>query len=507
MLDLESDTKVGWTRNQVSSRSKLRNSCQACAISKVKCPKEKPSCSKCECRGITCQYFLAKRPGRRRENATNSTGNSTSQCLSNRSLGTSSSPSSSSNIKANVDSSCSMEWDAFRDTQSTPGVGLLSKGGTMIAANSYGADSYLMTPLSLSVPSSPRQENVFMTNAARYSVPGEASIFSGLADFGSEANDMDFIMLAMDSPFDLIGMDSGSITGSTTQTPNDIESLLMPAERIDLDNASLETPSSLDLLSTSSGASSHISNIHSLSGGKTSMAEVTDAQCGCLAQALDLLKKLSSASSSSRTAIPSPDGVEASGIANNGPAQTVILENKQSMEAISHKLACCSCADDSFLLTILSMIVLKILERYATVIQSQPHKSGKKDEEVELTARLPISITSSSDNWMKAPSHAYNGLYAYYGSGRVAAQLVLSELHRVQRLVNQLSPKLKGPKEREAQNMASKLKYWGRARATGDSDRMAVTPILASTLDQMERDVRKSLNTLSAEIINGLRQG
>jgi hypothetical protein len=400
-----------------------------------------------------------------------------------------------------------MEWDAFRDAQSTPGVGLLSKGGTIIAANSYGADSYLMTPLSLSVPSSPRQENMFMTKAARYSLPGEASIFSGLADFGSEANDMDFIMLAMDSPFDLIGMESGSITGSTTQTPNNIESLLIPAERIDLDNASLETPSSLDLHSTSSGAPSHISNVHSLSAGKSGIADITDAQCGCLAQALDLLKKLSSASSSSRTTIHSPDGAEASGIANHGPTQTVILENKQSMEAINHKLACCSCADDTFLLIILSMIVLKVLERYAAVIQLQSHKTGTNEGEVEVAARLPISIISSSDNWMEAPSHAYNGLCADYGSGRVAAQLVLSELHRVQRLVNQLSPKLKGPKEREAQNMASKLRYWGRARATGDSDRMAVTPILASTLDQMERDVRKSLSTLSAEIINGLRQG
>ncbi|KFY04764.1 hypothetical protein O988_00529 [Pseudogymnoascus sp. VKM F-3808] len=506
MLDLESDTQVGRTRNQVSSRSKLRDSCHACAISKVKCPKEKPSCSKCEFRGITCQYFLAKRPGRRRENATNSTGNSTGQCLSNRNLGTKSSSSSNPNIRANVDSSHSMEWDAFRDTQSTPGVGLFSKGGTIIAANSYGADSYLTTPLSLSVPSSPRQDNAFTTNAARYFVPGEASIFSGLADFGSEANDMDFIMSAMDSPFDLIGMDSGSITGSTTQTPNDIESLLMPAERINLDNASLDTPSSLDLLSTSSGASSHLSKAHSLSTGRTSMAEITDTQCGCLAQALDLLKKLSSASSSSRVTFFSPDGGEAPRITDPGSTQTVILENKQSMEAISHKLACCSCADDRFLLTILSMIILKVLERYAAVIQTQPHKAGKNEGEVEVAARIPISVISSGDDWMWAPSHAYNELHADCGSGRVAAQLVLSELHRVQRLVNQLSPKLKGPKERENQNMAPNLRYWGRARATADSDRMAVTPILASTLDQMERDVRKSLSTLSAEIINGLRQ-
>ncbi|KFZ02360.1 hypothetical protein V500_00249 [Pseudogymnoascus sp. VKM F-4518 (FW-2643)] len=448
----------------------------------------------------------------RENNAGNSTGNNTHRCLSSRSLGTSSisnsNSNSNSNTKSNAASSRSMEWDTLRDSQPTPGTGLLSKCGTVIPANSYGADSYLMTPLSLSVPASPRPDNVFATNAAHFSVPGDNTMFSGLADFGSEVNDMDFIMSAMDSPFDLLGMECGSITGSITQTPNDIESLLIPAERINLDHASLDTSSSLDLLSTSSGASSTGSNVHSLSTGKTSMTDITDTSpCGCLIQALDLLKKLSSGSTSPRTAFPSPDATEVPRTVNAGSAQIVVLENKQSMEAVSSKLACSSCADDIFLLTVLSMIVLKVLERYAAVAQAQPHKSGKSESEADKPARLSINIISGGDDWMRVPSHAHNGSYDDSGSGRMAAQLVLSELHRVQRLVNQLSPKLKGPKEREGQNTAPKLRYWGRPRVAGDGDRMAMTPILAGTLDQMERDVRKSLSTLSTEIINGLRQG
>ncbi|KFY73938.1 hypothetical protein V499_05995 [Pseudogymnoascus sp. VKM F-103] len=514
MLDLESDTQVDQTRKQVSSRSKLRDSCHACAISKVKCPKEKPSCSKCECRGITCQYFLAKRPGRRRENNTvNGTGSNTSRCQSSKSLATSSNSSSSSNsnsnpnTKSNTDSSRSMEWEAPLDMQPTPGTGLLSKGGTIIPTNSYGTDGYLMTPLSLSVPASPRQDNMFSTNAAQFSVPGEVGMFSGLVDFGSEVNDMDFIMSAMDSPFDLLGMECGGITGSITQTPNDIESLLMPTERVDFDHASLDTPSSLDLLSTSSAASSTASNIHSLPTGMTSISDIIETSpCGCLMQALDLLKKLSTSSTSSRTAFPSLDATDMPRTVNASSAQTVVFENKQGMEAVSSKLACSSCVDDGFLLTVISMIVLKILERYATVAQAQPRKTGKSEPETDNPVRLSISTTSGSDDWMRAPNHVLNGSYDDGGSERVAAQLVLSELHRVQRLVNQLSPKLKGPKEREGQNIAPKMRYWGRPRAAGDGDRMTLTSILAGTLDQMERDVRKSLSTLSAEIINGLRQ-
>lgn len=44
------------------SHMKLRDSCHACASSKVKCHKEKPTCSRCRKRGITCEYFAHRRP-------------------------------------------------------------------------------------------------------------------------------------------------------------------------------------------------------------------------------------------------------------------------------------------------------------------------------------------------------------------------------------------------------------------------------------------------------------
>lgn len=511
MLDLGSDKQVDRTRKQVLSRSKLRDSCHACAVSKVKCPKEKPSCSKCECRGITCQYFLAKRPGRRRENNVNTTGKCTSRCLSNGSLRKISNPNSNSdsNNKANVNSNRSMEWDTLRETQPIPGGSLHSKGDAIIPTNSYGGDSYLMTPLSLSVPASPRYDSVFATNAgAQFSLSGETSMFSGLAEFGSEANDMDFVMSAMDSPFDLLGIECGRITNSITQTSNDIESLLIPAEKFNLDQASSDTPSSLDLLNTPSGASSTASNVYSLPTGKTSVADVNEiSPCVCLMEALDLLKKLCSGLASSRAGFSSPDATEMPTIVNYGSAQALVLENKQSMEAVNRKLLCSSCVDDSFLLAVLSLIVLKVLERYAAVAQAQPQKTSKSETEVDRSAGPSINDISGSEEQMRVPSNSRDGPYNHNISGRTASQLVLSELYRVQRLVNLISPKLKGPKEREDQTIAPKLRYWGRPRIAGDGDRISSAPVLASTLDQMERDVRKSLSTLSTELINGLRQG
>ncbi|KAK3901816.1 hypothetical protein C8A05DRAFT_16058, partial [Staphylotrichum tortipilum] len=43
------------------SPRKLRDSCTDCASSKVKCSKEKPTCSRCARRGVTCIYMVSRR--------------------------------------------------------------------------------------------------------------------------------------------------------------------------------------------------------------------------------------------------------------------------------------------------------------------------------------------------------------------------------------------------------------------------------------------------------------
>lgn len=47
---------------------KLRDSCHACASSKLKCYKEKPTCSRCANRGLICEYVATKRGGRKHHN-------------------------------------------------------------------------------------------------------------------------------------------------------------------------------------------------------------------------------------------------------------------------------------------------------------------------------------------------------------------------------------------------------------------------------------------------------
>jgi Fungal Zn(2)-Cys(6) binuclear cluster domain len=44
---------------------KLRISCNNCSTSKIKCSKEKPECFRCVKKGISCQYHITKRSGRK----------------------------------------------------------------------------------------------------------------------------------------------------------------------------------------------------------------------------------------------------------------------------------------------------------------------------------------------------------------------------------------------------------------------------------------------------------
>ena len=49
--------------HQVTS-SKLRRSCDSCAVTKVGCNKEKPKCARCAKHGQPCVYSAARRAGR-----------------------------------------------------------------------------------------------------------------------------------------------------------------------------------------------------------------------------------------------------------------------------------------------------------------------------------------------------------------------------------------------------------------------------------------------------------
>ncbi|KAL2808486.1 hypothetical protein BJX63DRAFT_439385 [Aspergillus granulosus] len=448
--------------------TKLRDSCHSCATSKIKCPKEKPSCSKCEARGIECEYFFARRPGRRRENSTGHPTSCTSNNTTTASNKTSSSSSVSSHPKSIPDKDPPRSGDTIEpvapnptDPPSPPSNSVLDLAPTDHVLGPYSSDFF--------------------------SVLEDPSVFAPLPDFDSNMTDVDFSTMDYS--------EQPAIDGdSFTRTLNDIGSLLIP-ETISFDLSALDSdPLSASAVPSLASSVPTPSTTHSMTMMRAPSADIS---CRCVAQALDLLKVLSSAKSPPVSPFGGP------GAATMSSAQAVLAENQQYIETVSSLLSCSSCTDDPFLLAIVSMIVLKILERYAATARTQV-SSVRGAGEPDTGQRPTPSMISSGKGQMRPLSRSYNMPRDDSTGGRVPARLVLSELHRVQRLVNLLSPKLKRSQEPDTRGFEHAA--WGRHNVANGNDKAHSTPFSPNTLAQMEGDMRKSLSSLSADIINRLRQ-
>lgn len=256
--------------------------------------------------------------------------------------------------------------------------------------------------------------------------------------------------------------------------------------------------SSFDHLNPSKSPS-FFSKAESLLNGNAGASGASDSASCCEIRALDLLRKLSSTRPASCILSNGQNyDVTVSNVGNdvNLSAQTIVAENQQTFETVSNMLQC-SCVEDGYLLTMLAMIVLKALERYAAAARNQFGGAGEKGDK-------PSATTTTQE---QTPQMRRGGDESV---GRLEAQLILSELHCVQRLVKQLSPRLKarvvgaggeggGIVEREMSRGDLQV-------STLSEGKSAKAPLSATIFEQIDVDLRKALSALSSEIIDMLRQ-
>ncbi|KUI60089.1 Aflatoxin biosynthesis regulatory protein [Cytospora mali] len=519
----------GGHRPTGSNTSKLRYSCHACALSKVKCPKNKPWCSRCESRGIACEYFVSKRPGRKRDSRPQA------------SVSKDDGGQDTINV---VGPACSVGHGSWHDNTNTNTN--TNNGRAATASASLSRGSGYLNP-SVLIPSPPSQDNA-MTGTDYPSsldvlsglwIPLEPSLSSAAGTMSSDFNDF------FTSPIEFSELDGLDIQNTTIKAHVDILKLLIPDDTATTAESGSETSSTTDRPGPSM-PSSPSSDGQVLSTRCTSVRGAPESQdCSCLVQALLLMKTLSlscNSSSSSSTATRSPpqggtlsfltapispvDGgithstnngsssnisSDSNGNGNNrisisgnfSTAQSVVAENKATIEAVSTVLRC-SCAKDGYLLVILSLIAFKLLGRYAAAAARRQAGDSKSDP----------------GSYLRPVNHD--------GIVRMSAQLVLSELHRVQRLVNELSLQLKAQRtERRSASSLGKDEGEGKRKGRGEGisvvgarqfggDRQGsgvvwegeamMAPFSAATLEQIEIDLRRRLGVLSSEIIDTLRQ-
>ncbi|KAI8625044.1 hypothetical protein F5Y19DRAFT_490082 [Xylariaceae sp. FL1651] len=237
------------------------------------------------------------------------------------------------------------------------------------------------------------------------------------------------------------------------------------------------------------------------------------SDCDCLVQIMGLMKQLFPR--------PSPFAAFATTGAAITPAipsvSAIIERNRSSMEAVRTALSC-SCSDDPHMLAVIAHIVSKLLGWYVVAVQraiSAPSEllstvnsksegggtngiTSSADDSTGNSNRRPSSSTIISPPYSNhEPSH-WETERTENDSGRMAAQLVLGELHLAQRLVTDLVSKLKSQPPLHGDSELAGLPL-SKAAAS------LLLPLSGTVLDLLGNNLKDQLKTLSLGIIKRLR--
>ncbi|MCJ1264567.1 hypothetical protein MMC22_004440 [Lobaria immixta] len=307
-------------------------------------------------------------------------------------------------------------------------------------------------------------------------------------------------------PYDLLSQPSGVGSVSNTIDTNDAAALLLKENFAIANDVCFDMPILTDPHTPSNSQqsiTSHLENVLGLWPEKS---------CYCLITALGFLKELAPSASKAYTQ-QCEQQTSVSDAERPFPTyQSVIAQNERILEAMDSILQCSCSYQDGYLFSVLSLVLFKILDWYAAAGRAAPTVSTTAaccDSYNKLHRQPPHnprgdmqSLSRSSSSQIVAGSLCVDG----EDSGRVAAQMVLSKLHRVQRLVNKLSARFKGHGTGGAKVAAAVP-----PNSTIDGINMLYdgkgTSFFSTTLfDQLEADLRRRLRAVSLVIVDLIRR-
>lgn len=390
------------------ARKKLRDSCNSCALSKVKCSRDRPSCERCEDRGIYCRYSPSRRTGKRRMQPT--IQSSSGSLPQPHSLG----------MITPMEEPLSYDFDNFDFTNSSDRA-----VGNANAQNTQDVHHSLKTP-TLDNPLMQWDESLF------------AMIMDDVENDGSD--NFDYLSHNMMAPNQTKNHDNSSRSNDSYSAPASKSSDGSAFSEVDQPDSheKVSEPSSLeglkslfDILQQGPNNTSTINpKTPSCPSASTSNASATGVPRDCMSIALDALQSLHRPHTACTMAF------------NGHPtSQTrsptleidhVLAKNKEIIDSVAKTLKC-SCSLDTQLALILTVIGFKIIAWYSAVArgdeeQDASPQSGSTNRACKPTAErvshMPITV----------------GKYNLDGvdKRKMHAQIALSELHRVVRLIEQL---------------------------------------------------------------------
>jgi hypothetical protein len=436
---------TGTGARKATKPPKLRDSCDACAAGKVRCTQTKPVCMRCEKRGLICEYIATKRAGR---------------------------PSQRSN-KGRRTKLVKPSKDAQQNV-----VNILSP-----------PSSHQATPWETSLEASPihRGTSCSYENTHAHTISSKCLPTSALSSFLS--------LTASSSEIDgfFSGFGSSPCLEIATQDNISVTNCLDPISAPDSTYAAsffgLEDTcfTAEDLFSDTQMASLDTSPFDS--GQSTSLLNLP--RC-CLMTALSFLSDMSPPLKNCARRGGSQTSDETK--SQFPTIQSIVAKNERVLEAMENILQC-ACSQDGYLLTVLSLALFKVLDWYT--------------EAAYAATKLKVGAhnTSDSSHLRRGSSQSVERISVEgEDSGRIAAQMVLGELHHVQRVVNNLSSifKLQNSNNRNEMGIKSHNTFTDHIEAV--QDREITLPFSTQMLDQLEADLRGRLRNVSSRLVDILRR-
>ena len=417
---------------------RMRDSCEACAKSKLKCSRDKPTCKRCQNRGLDCHYCPSQRAGRTPSTTIGATTIATSKRprspltpIDAKSL----SPKPQGMVANKASSSESSAYGPFDFFD-----------GSSFNDGSNADVMYL-----------PPQEDMDLETAMADPLNFHTSM---LEQFDLNYNFPDQNNVIQSSSLSTSD-DSTSLFNNYTTTSFQIQS----------PPPTLPTPSgeATDHNRVLEEKMPELVRSHSCFITATS---ILAAQCSSMTTAC-----MQATSSSQSSSLPT--------------INSVITQNRSTIESLNSMLIC-PCTLDRHLTTIIFLIALKVVAWYAAVARSTSQSSNCSAIEA---ANDGCSRKPSPERVLQTPTTV--GRYHLDGddSSRMRAQLVLSELHRVQRVVELMSRRLEAMRQRSESTISPH-----------DTDPCEEN-VSASVFSQLEADLRRRLLTVSRDMMEILREG
>jgi hypothetical protein len=293
--------------------------------------------------------------------------------------------------------------------------------------------------------------------------------------------------------FSMVDMaDAGDLIGSSQfHDPSDVSNLIdfsKDTHFLSMNNppSSMTTPAVPELAPPSSAPSQEPINNWPVITDEFNSGPV----CCFLVRSLELLKQSHSPVSAACHACRGQSFENYDTLGQLSTIQPVIAYIDQSIQAISDILQC-HCSQDGYVLAILSIFILKILDWYAAMVRQTPDLEGYGQIWDNAPSKHQAQHQPENIQWLPAVV-AGDDCADGEDQGRMAAQQILGKLHRIQRLVNIISQRFNNQKDIP------------NSSTTNSSD-VFLFLFSRSSLEQIEVDLRKRLQNLSAETVDMLR--